>query len=225
MKLPTTIEVTYKSSDNFNIIKNWFKTLDENYTILGLDFEVAVKYSDKELTEIETRLEADNLPFKEKVELRRILSATALSHPSSSFPTHLSIGLSESEARVIIIPTYEILHLVMDWLTTTEIIQVWHNASYDFKHIYYHTNKFPKNYEDTAQLAKSVLNHVEVYKAKVGLKELMSEEYGAWATSASNFKVSEMYEPYMLKYAATDACATIKLWYNITNYLKGQDDD
>lgn len=223
MKLPETISITYKATDEYNTAKQWFEDIDKNYSIVGVDFEAAVRYSDEEIAEAKSELELTNPEFYKRLELQQIINATALSHPSKAFPTHLSIGLSETEAKVVIIHTYELLYLVMDWLTTTEVTQIWHNASFDFKHIYHHTQKFPKNYEDTQILAKTVLNHVEVYKAKTGLKELMSEEYGAWATSKDNFTVSEMYEPYMLKYAATDGCAVVCLWNRVNSYLRDQD--
>lgn len=223
MKLPETIEVTYDWTDDFDIAKSWLEELDKTYSILGLDFEAAVKYSDEEVAEAKQRLESEDLEFYERLHLNQLVNATALSHPSHSFPTHISIGLSESEAKVIIIHTYELLYLVMDWLVTTDITQVWHNASFDFQIVYYHTKQFPKNYEDTQILAKSILNHVEVYKAKTGLKELGSEWYGSWSISADSFSVSEMYKPYVLKYAAIDACCTLKLWNQINMYLQDQD--
>ena len=102
-------------------------------------------------------------------------------------------------------------------LRAVELRLLLNTPSYDFKQIYYYTHKFPKNYEDTQIFAKTIINHVETYKAKTGLKELAGHWYGDWAISADNFTTSQMYEEHVLRYAATDACATFRLWQSINN--------
>ena len=92
-------------------------------------------------------------------------------------------------------------------------------SSYDFRQIHYRTGKFPINYEDSQLLAKCILNHVETYKAKSGLKDLAGHKFGDWAISSDNFNVSQMYEPHVLRYAATDACSTYWLWNSMQSYL------
>ena len=92
--------------------------------------------------------------------------------------------------------------------------------SYDFRHLYYHTGKFPTNYEDTQLLAKSIINHVDTFKARTGLKELAGRWYGDWGISSDNFTLDQMYEPHVIRYAAIDACATYQLW----NYINEQCD-
>lgn len=98
--------------------------------------------------------------------------------------------------------------------------QIWHNASFDFRHLYYHTGKMPLNYEDTQLLAKTILNHVEVHKAQTGLKQLAGHKYGAWGLSEDNFTLEHMYDERMLLYAATDSCATYWLWESINRHIK-----
>lgn len=100
--------------------------------------------------------------------------------------------------------------------------QYWTLTSYDFRQIHYRTGKFPLNYEDSQLKAKCILNHVETHKAKVGLKQLAGANYGDWGISADNFDVSQMYQPHVLKYAATDACATYWLWNSINTYIQEQ---
>jgi len=41
--------------------------------------------------------------------------------------------------------------------------------------------------------------------------------YGDWGISTDNFNMSQMYDPKVLRYAATDACATFWLWQYINN--------
>lgn len=93
--------------------------------------------------------------------------------------------------------------------------------SYDFRHLYYHTGKFPINYEDSQILAKTLINHVDTFKARTGLKELQGHKYSAWGISSDNFTLAQMNEPHVLHYAAIDAAATYDLW----QYLQSQCDD
>ena len=48
----------------------------------------------------------------------------------------------------------------------------------------------------------------------------MGYKFGAWAVSSDFFSLDQMYNPDLLHYAAIDACATLTLWNEITNYLK-----
>ena len=83
------------------------------------------------------------------------------------------------------------------------------------RHIRYHTGSLPKNYEDTQIFAKTLLNHVDVFKANTGLKELVGWAYGNWAVAPEEFDLAKQFDPDLIKYAAIDACATFFLWNRI----------
>lgn len=212
------IPVNYESSSSLIEIDSWLRDLDKHKEV-ALDFETAIKYTSEDLEFFKSIVDSPTSTKLEKRDAQSKLSATALDHPSHSTITHMSAAWSESDARVFIINSPKILNRILYWLTTTDTTQIWHNASYDLKQIYYYTRKFPKNYEDTQLFAKTILNHVETYKAKTGLKELAGHWYGDWAISADNFSIAQMYEEHVLRYAATDACATYKLWTSINNLI------
>lgn len=109
-------------------------------------------------------------------------------------------------------------------LRYTSYVRVRILTTFDFKHIYYHTSQFPRNYEDTALLAKCLLNNVDINLATVGLKELAGKWYGSWSVSPDYFTKEQMYDPSLLLYAATDACATFKLWHSIQNHIASTKD-
>src|SRR5690606_35982680 len=110
---------------------------------------------------------------------------------------------------------------VMEWLITTNVKQIWHNACYDFRLLYYATGKFPKNFEDSQIFAKTVFNHVDTFKARTGLKELAGAAYGAWGiTEYDFFTLDNMYNETLLKYAATDACATVWVWERLVEFYQ-----
>lgn len=154
--------------------------------------------------------------------LKQQIDSSGLSHPSLVRITHFSLAISETEAYVVILTNPRIQSILLNWLVTTPITQVWHNLSFDGRLIYYHTRKFPPNYEDTQILAKTLLNHVNNQKSMTGLKHLMGYKYGAWAVSEDNFNQSQMFEEHVLHYAAIDACSTYALWNEIQQSLKEQ---
>jgi hypothetical protein len=215
--LPSPTTVTY------DVARTAFKAkqfLDQVRTspIFAADFEVAIKYTSDEIEEWKRLLQKAELTKLERVSLESRLAATALDHPSHCTITHCSIATSDSHAYVFILDNPSITNYVLNFLVTTLQQQVWHNASYDFRHLYYYIGKFPINYEDSQILAKCLINHVEIYKARTGLKELAGTWYGAWGISADCFTLAQIYEPHVLHYAAIDACATYKLW----NFLQDE---
>lgn len=217
--LSDTIQVTYEATSD-PVRASQMLSHIESLSIAAFDFEAAVKYTPEDIEHFKAQLENSDLPYLKRKSYQSKAKATALSHPSHTQLTHLSIAWSESEAYVIILDTPEITDLVLNFLVTTDMVQIWHNLSYDAKHIVHRTGQFPKNYEDTQIFAKTLINHVDTFKAKTGLKELAGEAYGSWAISPDLFDVSQMYEENVLKYAATDACATMWCWNKLQSYVK-----
>ena len=210
--------ITAVSCTSTNNVSDARAILDALTTTAAFDFEAASKWSD----DTKLLLKAD-LELTEDKEERRVIQqkidSDGLSHPSLVRITHMSMATSSRDGYVFIMDNEDILNYCMTWLVTTEIRQLWHNASFDFKHIYHHTGKFPKLYEDTQQLAKSLINHVETFKANTQLKHLMGYAYGAWGLTEDYFNVSNLYDETLLLYAATDACATYLLWETMQHNL------
>lgn len=208
------MDVKYKSTNDPMTLSLWLSKLPD---IVALDFETASKFTDEEKIQLKEQLESlDDSDFETKRILNQQIQSNGLSHPSLTRLTHMSIGLSETEAVVAIFDNPKVLKVAINWLVNTKTKQIWHNASFDFKHIYYHSNgKIPKNFEDTQQYAKSLLNHVEVWKANSGLKHLMGYKYGEWAVAPDMFHITNLHNETLLKYAAIDACATYSLWQTL----------
>lgn len=215
------IQVTYKTARTPYEANQLLKEIKQ-YNLFSADFEAAVKYTEKDLITLSTQLENEDLPKRKRIEYEAILKTTALDHPNHVTLTHCSIAINNHEAYVFILDKPKITDLILNFLITTPIKQIWHNASFDFKHIYYHTGKMPINYEDTQIFTKTILNHVETYKAKSGLKDLAGHRYGAWGISVDNFKLENIYEEHVHHYAAIDACATYYVWESIQKYVEEQ---
>jgi DNA polymerase I-like protein with 3'-5' exonuclease and polymerase domains len=216
---PTTI-VNYRHTTNAFIAKRYLEELS-THPIIAWDFEVAVKYTDSDVARMKTILEQPDLPRNERITIEAALSATALDHPSHTVITHCSIAWSETDSIVFVLANKAITNLVLNYLVTTKQKQIVHNATYDFKHLYYHTGKFPYDYEDTRLLAKTLVNHVDTHKARVGLKELAGHRYGDWGIDSTQFTLAHMHDSKMIKYAAIDSAATFWLW----NYMQTRCDE
>jgi DNA polymerase I-like protein with 3'-5' exonuclease and polymerase domains len=215
-EIPSTIHVTAEYSADIDVVKKWLSNLSTK-DLIACDFETAIKYTPEQLELLKSIKDSDRTPFLERKFAESVLKASALDHPAHVKITHLSVAWSDSEAFVIIMDSDEVTNYVINFLITTEIRQVWHNACYDFKHIYYATEKFPKNYEDSQIFAKTIFNHVDIHKAKTGLKELAGVVYGAWGIAKETlFTLENMYNPKLLLYAATDACATFWVFHKLT---------
>ena len=219
MELTTSIPVNFESTNNLLTADTWLRFLDTQ-PLISCDFETALRYTQSDLDHFQSIVDSPTSTNLERRAAQAKLRATALDHPSHTVITHLSVAWSSSDAYVFIIDSDKLLKRILHWLTHTQTRQIWHNASYDFRNLHYRTGKFPINYEDSQLLAKCILNHVETYKAKSGLKDLAGHWYGDWGISADNFSVSQMYEPHVLRYSAIDSCATFKLWQSMQSYLQ-----
>lgn len=217
MKVQRMINVNYESTNDPVTAQQWIDSLPN---LFAADFEAAIRYTDEEVTEAKVKMLDTSLPKKERIAYQVIANATALGHPYHCTITHCSIAYTDQDAYVFIIDNQDIADVVLNFLITTEKTQIWHNYGYDGKLIAYYADGCAKNIEDTQILAKTLLNHVEVFKAKTGLKHLMGEVYGDWAISVDNFSVSQQYEEKVLKYAAIDACATFKLWDYLNEFVR-----
>jgi hypothetical protein len=210
------IKVNYKHTNNAYEAQQWLNSLPD---LFAADFETASMYTDARKNIIKFQLDNFNLtPEKRRVLLQQ-LTSDGLSHPSLTVITHLSVGWSDKDSCVIVCDTPNIRQLVFNFLTTTDKTQLWHNSVFDFKHIFSNTNKLPKKYIDTQLLAKSILNDANSFRDKTGLKELMAYAYGDWAISKDSFTLEDMYDETMIRYAATDSCATFKLYTDIMQDL------
>ena len=215
------IQVNYKYTRNA-FMANKFLNEIQQHDLIACDFEVAIKYTEAELQAFKNELATDP-PKLRRIELESKLAATALDHASHCRITHCSIATNDHTAYVFIIDNQKLQDLILNFLVTTQIKQVWHRASFDFRHIYYNTGRIPINYEDTQIFAKCILNHVDTYKANTGLKELV-QCYGQWGISSDNFTVDRMYDEHVIKYAATDACATYYLYEAILQHCEQAND-
>ena len=205
------VNVNFSHTACVDTAKEWIEFL-KTKEVLACDFEAAIRYTEEEIRQLEataTKEVKDTIEYIQARQAQGYLKATALDHPAHVQITHFSVAWTESDSYVFILDGDEIRDLVLDFLVTTEIKQVWHNASYDFRLIYHATGMMPKHYEDTEIYATCIFNHSETAKCRTGLKALAGAVYGDWAVAEETFCVSNMYDKGFLHYAAIDSCATM----------------
>ena len=215
MEYPIT--VNYEYTNNLYKARQWLNNLPD---LFAADFEIASKYTKKYKELLKYRLENQLLNNEQKRLLLQQITSDGLSHPSLTYITHLSIAWSDRDSYVIVCDTEQLRILVLDFLVSTNKTQLWHNSVFDFKHIFFHTSCLPNKYIDTQLLAKSLLNDADSFKDRTGLKELMAYAYGSWAVAKESFTLEEMWDENMLRYTATDPCATYKLYQDILEGLE-----
>ena len=207
------IKVDYEYTDNVYKADKWLKSLPD---LIAMDFETASIFTKKRKEILKLKLDSfSSLTFEEQRLLNQQILSNGLSHPSLTTITHLSVAWSDRNSFVIVCSNKRIRNTVLNFIVNTDRTQLWHNCIFDFKHVFYNTKQLPKNYIDTQLLAKCILNDANSAKDSVRLKELMAYAYGDWAVSKDDFTIEEMWNPDMIRYAATDSCACMKLYEDI----------
>lgn len=211
-------DLIWNYTNDFDTAAEWLNNLPADQPI-ACDFETASMWTKAQRKDFESK--AKYATKWVSVKLKQKSATSGLSHPALTHLTHFSCAVSRTEAFVIILDTDEMRQALLEWLVEDTHMQIWHNLSFDGRHIMYHTGKLPQHYEDSQILAKTLLNHVNTYIARTGLKELMGWEYGSWAISDEvDFELDNMYDERMLKYACIDAMATFGLWEDIQTQLR-----
>ena len=198
---------------SFSDITEFISVVEErNPSIVACDFETASKWTSVQKAQFKEQLEIHEPDTEDYIWLQQQIKSDGLSHPSLVRITHLSVAVSETESFVITI-SLESEVAICEWLCETEIKQVWHNASFDFKHVYFRTQNVPKLFEDSELLAKCYLNHTQNHLAKTGLKELAKSVYGNWGDGVKDsFSLEHMHDERLIHYAGIDTQATLFVW-------------
>ena len=192
--------------------------LQELPPVVACDFETRSKYTKEQKDDALRIINDPDTPFMDKITNGWIYNSTALHHPSYVTVTHLAIAINDHSAYVFVFNNNAIWKTVLNWLVSTTTHQIWHNATYDLKLIHYYTGLFPKNFDDTRVMAKSLLNHRLDHYCNVKLKSLKGYKYGKWAVAKDVFENVNPLDPDFLLYAATDACATYDLYHDMIAY-------
>jgi len=188
--------------------------------IMSFDTETKGVYSKADRKEAKDYLKGENLPVDQKSIALQVSFNSGLSFPSLVSVTHFIFGLSENESVIIVCDNPQLEMFIWKWIAEYKGLLLIHNALFDLKIMYHRIGKFPQNYEDTQLLAKCLTNHVDVWKSKVGLKDLMGSYYAPAWSLYNEYEPESNKDPKFLIYCSIDGAATFKLWYDIKGFME-----
>ncbi len=213
-----TIKVKYDvHSTRYGINKALEQLFYQN--VMSFDVETRGVYSKEERKEALELLKQQELPLDTKQLAMLVSHNNGLSFPSLIEVTHFVFGTHQDQSTILICDDPRLELRIWNWLSTYQGLLLVHNTLFDLKIMYNRVGKLPQHYEDTALLAKCLLNDVDTWRAKVGLKDLMAEQYDPSWTLIDEYEPENLKDPKFLKYAAIDGAATFKLYNDIQQTL------
>lgn len=218
------IKVTYDvAATRFNI-KKTIKSLSEK-EVMSFDTETSGVYPKQDRKLAQKLLDKDpDLTIDQIKSYRLVAGNSGLSFPSLVSTTHFIFGLSNSHSVILIPDSSHTEMEIWEFVAYHEGLFLIHNALFDLQIMYNRIKKLPKNYVDTAIISKCFVNHVDVWKAKVSLKEMMKDQYDPSWSLYDNYEPENPKDPKFLRYCAIDGCATFNLWEEIEDHRKKEEE-
>ncbi len=208
------IEVEYEVYSTPFTIKQQLDKL-ASYPLLSLDTETQSRYTNEERAEAKQLLKccAEEMSPEDTILSKLVSNSSGLSHPSITKVTHFIFGLSESKSVIFICYDMKTELLIWNWVSQYKGKLLIHNASFDLKIMHHRISKFPLDFEDTQLAVKTMINHVETWKANSGLKHLMGSYYDpSWTLlDDEGYDNPDYKNKKFLRYMAIDGAATYKL--------------
>lgn len=215
-----TINVTYDVYNTpWSIIQELSKLIPEK--LMAFDIETAGLYSKEERKLADKLIDKANT-VEELKAYRAVASNSGLSFPSVIKTTHFVFGMSREHSKIFISDGSHIEQRIWDWLRHFRGKLLVHNSLFDLKVMFDRTGFLPHDYEDTALMVKSLVNDVDPWRAKVGLKDLMGSYYPPEWALYDKYEPEDLKDETFLQYAATDGAATYYLYELIQKEAEGE---
>ena len=218
------IKVTYNVvATRYNIQKK-LKSLSDN-AVMSLDTETSGVYPKQDRKVAQKLLDKDpDLSIDQIRKYRMVAGNSGLSFPSLVVTTHFIFGLSRDHSEILIPDTIQTEMVIWKFIASHKGLLVIHNSLFDLQIMFNRIGLFPENYVDTAILSKCFVNHVDIWKAKVSLKELMGKQYDPSWSVYNEYEPDNPKDPKFLKYCSIDGAATFNLWEEIESHQKNEEE-
>ncbi len=208
------IHVNYKLYNTDFMIHKVLEELN-SAPMISFDLETQSLYSLEQKAEAKDLLKGD-LSYEDTKLCKLVARSSGLSNPRLVKATHFNIAISSKEAIILIAHNRKTEELIFNWLVNFSGKTIVHNSLFDLKIMYERVGKLPIDYEDTQLLAKSLINDVDTWQAKTGLKELMGSQFNPkWTLLVETYDIVNYKDKDFLEYCAIDACATFLLWQQL----------
>jgi len=206
------IVVSYRVYSTLYNINKVLRELN-TYSVLGFDVETRSIYTQEEIKEAKVLLKHPELVSPEYlIAIKQVARANGLSTPRLIKTTHFIFGISHTYSIILIAQDAKTEMALWYWVVNYPGKLLVHNTGFDLKICYQRTGKLPIDYEDTQLLAKTYINDAENWKAKVGLKVLMGNQYDPKWSLFEDYNVKNLKDKKFLDYAAIDGAAVQLLW-------------
>lgn len=177
---------------------------------MAFDTETSGLYSKEQRKEAIKLLDEDLDTYMHKL-VSVVANNNGLSFPSLTRTTHFVFGLSRKHSVILVPPGRHMELLIWNWIRNYRGKLLIHNSLFDLKLMYHRIGDLPYDYDDTALMIKTLINNSDVWKAKIGLKEVMGDYYNlSWALF-NEYEPENPVDPNFLDYAAIDGGATYYL--------------
>ncbi len=211
MSFNEIIKVGYTVASTKYAIRGFLHALGKS-DLLSFDVETRSLYTPYEKEEAKKFLK-DNSEINDLYRLAKLIKGSSgLSHPSIVRTTHFIFGTSKDKAHIIIAKDEATELMVWKEIAKFKAKLLIHNSLFDLRIMFNRLGLLSPEFIDTALLAKCYINHVDVWKCKTGLKELMGEYYTPAWTKFDNYEAKNLKDPKFLEYAAIDGAATYHLF-------------
>lgn len=221
MMTNAVIPVDYDLYASSYTIKNKLPKLLASHAVLSFDTECRSVYDKHERAEAKEYLK--DLPTSDPLykQARIVSESSGLSYPSIVNVTHFIFGESRNKSTVIVCTSPDMEMFIWREIAKYNGLLLVHNSLFDLKIMYERVGVLPKNFIDTALKVKCLINHVDIWKAKVGLKELMGEHFDPKWSLMNEYEPEDLKNKAFLNYCAIDGAATYYLYELIQEELAG----
>jgi len=206
-------------TSTYNIRKGIKKLLATN-DLMSFDTEVRSVYDKETRKEAKDYLKDVNTSDSLYKQAMLVKESSGLSFPSIVNTTHFIFGTSREESHIFVCNNPSIEMFIWEEIAKYEGTLLVHNSLFDLKIMYQRVKKLPKNFIDTSLLVKSMINHVDIWKAKVSLKELMGSYYDPKWVLMEDYEPEDLKNKDFISYCAIDGAATMYLYELILEELE-----
>ena len=208
-------------SSTYRIMNDIPKLLKE-HKMLSLDVECRTVYTKPERDEAKAYLKDAPTSDTYYKQARVVAASSGLSYPSIVKTTHFIFGVSKNKVYTVICKTPKMELFLWNLIANYSGTFLIHNSGFDMKICYQRTGKMPKNVEDTMLLAKCLVNHVNIWKAKTGLKELVGDYYPPSWSLYSDYEPADLKNVDFLKYCGYDGSAVWTVYELMKEELRNE---
>jgi len=220
MSFDSFIKVEYDVYASTYSIKNKLPKLLDSKSMLGFDTETRSVYDKATRKEAEKYLKTADPYNPLRKQALVVAESSGLSYPSIVRTTHFIFGETKDKSNVVVCDTEQKEMLVWQMVADYEGTLLVHNSLFDLKIMFQRLGKLPKNYVDTALLAKCLVNHVNIWKAKTGLKVLVGSYYDPKWSLMEDYEPDNLKKKSFMDYSATDGAAVVLLYELIQEMLE-----